>query len=168
MLLGKPYRKDDLARKLRSMLDEKKEPDRPAPIVQTRAGSAPAKAESRTVHSGPRKVLVVEDVVLIRMTTVDMVTELGYTTLEAGSGPEALDLLAKNPDIDVLFTDLGLPGMTGAALVQRARALRPDIAVIIASGYSSQARPGDELPPDAHYLPKPFDLPQIQRVFDAL
>ena len=166
-LISKPYRKDDLARKLRSMLDEKKEPDRPAPIVQTRAGAASGVMETK-VKAGPHKVLVVEDVALIRMTTVDMVAELGHTTLEAGTAPEALDVLTKNPDIDVLFTDLGLPGMSGGVLVQKARAMRPDLTVIIASGYSSEIKPGEELPADVHYLPKPFDLSQMQRVFDAL
>jgi signal transduction histidine kinase/DNA-binding response OmpR family regulator len=164
-LLSKPYRKDDLARKLRSMLDEKKEPARPASIVQTRAGSAPPRTETKV---GPHKILVVEDVALIRMTTVDMVRDLGHTAMEAGDAKEALDILQKNPDIDVLFTDLGLPGMSGGVLVQKARAMRPDIAVIIASGYSTEAKPGEEPPADAHYLPKPFDLSQMKRVFDAL
>jgi CheY-like chemotaxis protein len=152
-LLSKPYRKDDLARKLRSMLDKKdKAPPRPD-----------AQSTSRRY-----KVLVVEDVALIRMTTVDMVSEVGHDTLEAATGPEALDVLAKNPDVDVLLTDLGLPGMSGSMLIQKARALRPDIAVIIASGYSTETRPGEEPPADARYLPKPFDLSQMQRVFESL
>jgi signal transduction histidine kinase/CheY-like chemotaxis protein len=167
-LISKPYRKDDLARKLRSMLDDKKEPDRPAPIVQRLAGDASAKADDTTVRSGPLMVLVVEDVALIRMTTLDMVAELGHAALEAGTAQEALDTLQQNPDIDVLFTDLGLPGMSGGLLVQKARALRPGIAVIIASGYSTETRAGEEPLADAHYLPKPFDLAQMKQVFEAL
>jgi CheY-like chemotaxis protein len=163
-LLSKPYRKSDLARKLRSMLDEKKEPDRPAPLVST----GNRQNTESTKMSGPLKILVVEDVALIRMTTLDMVAELGHTTLEAESAQEALDILRQNPDIDVLFTDLGLPGMSGGVLVKKAREMRPTIAVIIASGYSTEAKPGEEPPPDAHYLPKPFDLSQMKRVFDAL
>jgi signal transduction histidine kinase/CheY-like chemotaxis protein len=163
-LLSKPYRKSDLARKLRSMLDEKKEPDRPAPLVST----GNRQNTESTKMSGPLKILVVEDVALIRMTTLDMVAELGHTTLEAESAQEALDILRQNPDIDVLFTDLGLPGMSGGVLVKKAREMRPNIAVIIASGYSTEAKPGEEPPPDAHYLPKPFDLSQMKRVFDAL
>jgi signal transduction histidine kinase/DNA-binding response OmpR family regulator len=166
-LLSKPYRRDDLARKLRSVLDGKKEQKRPAPIVQQRAGDASARTQNNTA-AGPRKVLVVEDVALIRMTTVDMVSELGHAVFEAANGQDALDILNRNPGIDVLFTDLGLPGMSGGLLVQKARALRPDIAVIIASGYSTETRPSEEPPADAHYLPKPFDMSQMTRVFEAL
>jgi CheY-like chemotaxis protein len=102
------------------------------------------------------------------MTTVDMVSELGHAVFEAANGQDALDILNRNPGIDVLFTDLGLPGMSGGLLVQKARALRPDIAVIIASGYSTETRPSEEPPADAHYLPKPFDMSQMTRVFEAL
>jgi CheY-like chemotaxis protein len=115
-----------------------------------------------------RKVLVVEDMALIRMTTVDMVSELGHAVFEAASGEEALDILNRNPDIDVLLTDLGLPGMRGDILVREARSLRPGIAVIVASGYASRPGSGEPLPPDTHYLPKPFDLSQMQRVFESL
>jgi signal transduction histidine kinase/DNA-binding response OmpR family regulator len=149
-LLSKPYRKDDLARKLRGMLDKKEQTARPGAQSNTRR----------------HKVLVVEDVALIRMTTVDMVREIGHETLEAATGHAALDVLATNPDIDVLLTDLGLPGMSGGELVQKVRQMRPDIAVIVASGYSTEALPDEA--PDAHYLPKPFDLAQMKRVFAEL
>jgi CheY-like chemotaxis protein len=116
-----------------------------------------------------RKVLVVEDMALIRMTTVDMVSELGHAVFEAANGEEALDILNRNPDIDVLLTDLGLPGMRGDVLVRKVRSLRPGIAVIVASGYATQPGSDEEpLPPDTHYLPKPFDLSQMQQVFESL
>ncbi len=168
-LISKPYRKDDLARKLRKMFDKKKDAEQPASIVQMRANTAPTQTAAPKPAAGrPRKVLIVEDIALIRMTTVDMVSELGHDVLEAANGEEALAILEKHPEIDVLFTDLGLPGMSGGVLVKKARERRPDLAVIIASGYSTEARSGEEPPPDAHYLPKPFDMSQAKRVFDAL
>ena len=61
-----------------------------------------------------RKVLVVEDVALIRMTTVDMVQETGFDTAEAGDGAEAL-ASSERSEIDILLTDLGMPGMNGGS-----------------------------------------------------
>ncbi len=122
-LLSKPYRKDELARKLRSVFDG--------------TARGPVAAE----RPAPRgKVLVVEDVVLIRMSTVDMVEQIGFETLEAGDGAEALALLQSDPGIEILLTDLGLPGMSGRQLVEEARKLKPGIKVIIASGYSTEDR----------------------------
>ncbi len=151
-LLSKPYRKDELARKLRSLLDGTPAKPEPAPAPQT----------------GPRrKVLVVEDEVLIRMTTVDMVTEIGFDTIEAGDGAEALGLLQNDPAIDILLTDLGLPGMNGRQLVAEARRLRPDLKVIIASGYSTEQDAGGPQP-NVITLSKPFDMDALRRALEKV
>jgi CheY-like chemotaxis protein len=150
VLLSKPYRKDDLARKLRAML-------KPA--------TAPAKPEQVVTNTTPathRKILVVEDEALIRMTTVDMVEEIGLAYAEAGDGPSALKLLEADAQIDILLTDLGLPGMSGAELVAEARKLRPDLAVIVASGYSTEKVTGDGALTGVYYLGKPFNLTQLR------
>jgi signal transduction histidine kinase/DNA-binding response OmpR family regulator len=149
VLLSKPYRKDDLARKLRLML-------KPTPA----APDTPTKPK--------RKVLVVEDEALIRMTTLDMIEELGFAYAEAGAGPEALAILAADPQIEILLTDLGLPGMSGAQLVEEARKLRPGIAVIVASGYSTESAPGDGALQGVHYLGKPFNLTQLRQAMEAV
>jgi signal transduction histidine kinase/CheY-like chemotaxis protein len=141
VLLSKPYRKDDLARKLRAMLKP-----------QPKSGAKPAK----------RKVLVVEDEALIRMSTADMLAEIGVQYSEAGDGHTALAILAGDPEIDVLLTDLGLPGMSGNQLALEARKLRPGLAVVISSGYSTETRPGERTPQDVSYLPKPFSLAQLK------
>ena len=117
------------------------------------------------VEPGARpKVLVVEDVVLIRMTTVEMVEEIGFPTAEAGSGPEALSLLQSDPDIAILLTDLGLPGMTGRQLMEEALRLKPKLKVIIATGYGSAS--GQTSIPATH-LAKPFDIEQLRRALEA-
>jgi signal transduction histidine kinase/CheY-like chemotaxis protein len=164
-LLSKPYRKDDLARKLRSLLDM------PAPTQQASPDAmedpAPREAQGNgNAEYRKLKVLIVEDVALIRMTTVDMVESLGHTILEAGDGPQALALVQANPDIAVMLTDLGLPGMSGVQLVKEVRKLRPDLKIVIASGYSADAAGNGELPADVSFLPKPYNDSQLKRVFD--
>ncbi len=148
-LLSKPYRKDDLARKLRSLLDGSVDPQSPGDASALR-----------------RKVLVVEDVVLIRMTTVDMAQEIGFDTVEAGDGTEALAVLQADPQIDVLLTDLGLPGMNGRQLIAEALRLRPDLKIVVASGYSTESEGG--LPPGTVSLVKPFDIKALQRALERV
>lgn len=81
-------------------------------------------------------ILVVDDDALINMNTVDMVQDLGHTVLEAYSGKEALDILTSGKQIDVLITDYAMPGMTGVELADRARELRPDLPILLATGYA--------------------------------
>src|SRR5262249_19302089 len=117
------------------------------------------------VQSGTRpKVLVVEDVILIRMTTVEMVEEIGFPTAEAGDGAEALALLRSDPDIGILLTDLGLPGMTGRQLMDEALRLNPKLKIVVGSGYGS-GRDGGGAPPAAH-LTKPFGIEDLRRALE--
>jgi signal transduction histidine kinase/CheY-like chemotaxis protein len=153
-LLSKPYRRDDLARKLRAMLS------RHGQDVSAAAAQIESSANPQPVSG--HKALIVEDVVLIRMTTADMMAELGFETREAANGDEALKALENDPGIGVMLTDLGLPGMTGGELAATARRLRPNLRIVVASGYSSESA-SDGLPADAVFLQKPFDLPQLRR-----
>ena len=161
LLLSKPYRKDELARKLRSVFAGTAR----GPIAPPQTGGAPDM--SALVRHG--KVLVVEDVALIRLTTVDMVEEIGFVTAEAGDGAEALAILQKDDGIEILLTDLGLPGMNGRQLVEEALRLKPGLKVIIASGYStSEDEGGARLPATVAYLTKPFDMQQLRRALEAV
>jgi signal transduction histidine kinase/CheY-like chemotaxis protein len=155
-LLSKPYRKDELARKLRSVFaGTARGPLRPPETIADRQGPP---------RSG--KVLVVEDVALIRMTTVDMLEQIGFAAAEAGDGAEALAMLQKDDEITILLTDLGLPGMNGRQLVEEALRLRPDLKVIVASGYSTEEQEGGRQSGVA-YLTKPFDVAQLRRVLES-
>jgi CheY-like chemotaxis protein len=109
------------------------------------------------------RVLVVEDVALIRMTTVDMLEQIGFAACEAADAAEALVLLRKDDEIDILLTDLGLPGMNGRQLVEEALRLKPSLKVIIASGYS----PPEDAPAGVLYLTKPYDLQRLRRVLES-
>ena len=153
-LLSKPYRKHALARKLRSLLGPPRPPE---------AASPAAVPANTNVGASRRKVLVVDDEVLVRMATVEMVSECGLAVDEAGDGAEALKRLADDPEIDVLLTDLGLPGMSGAQLIQRAREARPSLMIVVASGYSRDGTVDAGIPQDAMFLSKPFDVAQLRR-----
>jgi CheY-like chemotaxis protein len=98
-------------------------------------------------------VLVVDDDALICMSTADMLAALGHTPIEAYSGKQALELLGQR-QVDVLITDHSMPGMTGLELAQVARAERPTLPVLLASGYGE-----DDLGSlgDITLLGKPFD-----------
>lgn len=85
-------------------------------------------------------ILVVDDDALINIGTADMVAGLGYRALEAYSGKEALEILSNDNAIGVLITDYSMPGMNGVELADKARTLRPDLHVVLATGY------GEDLP----------------------
>ncbi|PTM41659.1 PAS domain S-box protein [Bosea sp. 124] len=126
-LLSKPYSLEQLARKVRHQLAnaaQRRQATSPAEPLQP----APAAAEKLTV-------LLCEDDALIAMATVDMLEELGHSVLEAGTARAALDVLDKT-EVDILLTDVGLPDMPGTALVEKARAARPSLPVIFATGHS--------------------------------
>jgi CheY-like chemotaxis protein len=79
------------------------------------------------------RVLLCEDEVLIRMTSVDLLESMGMTVIEAGSAREALDHLADQP-VDVLITDIGLPDLSGLDLAIETRKARPALPIIFATG----------------------------------
>ena len=156
LLLSKPYRKDELARKLRSV------------FAGTARGPIAAPAAAPVAATAPRgKILVVEDVALIRMTTMDMVEQMGFDAAEAADAAEALEILRTDDAIAILLTDLGLPGMNGRQLVEEALRQKPHLKVIIASGYSTNEDEGANLPANVGYLTKPFDMAQLRRALEA-
>jgi len=102
------------------------------------AGIEEAKASATL--GGDETVLVVEDHDDLRAYSTGVLTELGYTVLEASHGPAALAILAKAGRIDLLFTDVVLPeGMDGRQLATAARSLQPDLRVLFTTGYSRNA-----------------------------
>lgn len=108
-------------------------------------------------------ILVVEDDHRVRRTTVARVEELGYTVLAAADGETALEVLRDSPGVDLLFTDVVMPGgMMGSALADEAKRLYPNIRVLFTSGYTEQAgvqagaiREGGDL------LKKPYRRPEL-------
>lgn len=122
-----------------------------AASVATGESAAMAQASSR---AAPLVVLLVEDDALIRMDAADMLREQGHEVVEAEYGPDAMAVLQARA-IDVLVTDVGLPGMSGTELADRARRLQPGIGLIFATGDSElESREGRE---GAVILCKPYD-----------
>jgi len=93
---------------------------------------------------------------------VQALEELGYRTLSADDPAHALKLLADDPEIALLFTDVVMPGMTGRQLADRARAARPDLKVLYTTGYSRNAIVHNGvLDQGAFCLPKPFTVEEL-------
>ena len=109
-------------------------------------------------------VLVVEDEPRVRRTNVARLQNLGYRVLEAANGPAALAVLEAHPKVDVLFTDMVMPGgMTGADLAARVRALRPDIKVLFTSGYAEPDVVRQGQIDGAEWLKKPHTAAELAR-----
>jgi CheY-like chemotaxis protein len=145
-LLSKPYRRNDLAGKIRAVLDEPRaapdaHPDRP-----------------------PLRVLVAEDDPMVRATTVGLIGNLGHHVIEAASAREALDKI--DAGIDLLVADLGLPDMTGEHLAAECRRRQQRLAVIFATGYDT--RPVRLAPTmSAILLGKPFTASELKQAIDG-
>jgi CheY-like chemotaxis protein len=91
---------------------------------------------------GWETILLVEDDQGVLEVVTAMMEELGYRVLTAHNGPEALSILERGEPIDLLFTDLVMPhGISGAELAQRARQMRPDLKILLGSGYSARMSP---------------------------
>lgn len=108
-------------------------------------------------------VLLVEDDDGVRAHTVELVREIGYRVVAASNGAEALAILARTPDIALLFTDVGLPGgMNGKQLADDAKRLRADLPVLFTTGYARNAIVHEgRLDPGVHLVPKPFDREEL-------
>lgn len=152
-LLSKPYRREDLARKLRQILSKERRADQPP-------ASSTAKAPARGREEVVLRVLVVEDDPESLSALCELLDALGFKRHGVGSAEEALDHLQRS-SYDILLTDLELPGISGLELARQAREASPSLGVIIASGYGS-AGVTDIHPPPV-MLPKPFDLDGLQR-----
>ena len=100
-------------------------------------------------------VLLIEDDQLIRMITAELLADLGHEVIEASNGEEALAAMQDVP-IDILITDLGLPGASGADIAAKARETSPNLGVIFATG-SAQAPPIPGGGAPAYLLCKPYD-----------
>ncbi|MGF7148002.1 signal transduction histidine kinase/ActR/RegA family two-component response regulator [Sphingomonas zeicaulis] len=105
----------------------------------------------------PLSILIVDDEELVRNGTAEMLRSLGHQVIEAGGGAEALRTLMTTSDIDLVITDYKMPRMDGAELADRIRADRPDMPLLLISGYTGAADPIADMP----RLNKPFGLAEL-------
>ena len=118
-------------------------------------------------------VLVVDDEPTVRMLVIDVLHDLGYAAIEAADGAGGLEVLRSDKHIDLLVTDVGLPGgINGRQVADAGQALRPGLKVLFITGYAENAAVGDgHLDPGMHVLTKPFAMEalasRIKDIIDA-
>ena len=105
-------------------------------------------------------VLVVEDVPEARATVVSILQELGCQVFDAYNGQQGLKLLQSHPEIEVLFADVRMPGMSGIELAEAAQRLRPDLRIVLTSGYVGPK----DVPVHIPFVPKPWRAEAIAEV----
>ena len=136
------------------------------------AAAVPAQPTASTRAARPdAKILVVDDNQGVLGIAVDQLTSLGYRVLAASNGADALEMLRNDDEVDLLFTDVVMPGeLAGRALADRARDLRPGLKVLFASGYFEGALVGKgELDTDVQFLPKPYRKQELaQKIEEVL
>jgi CheY-like chemotaxis protein len=148
-LLGKPYTRESLARRIRQVLANQRN--------RVRVDSVPPNLQPIVPATGRRpdpnrlRIVLVEDEDEIRDATAALLRHLGHEVLEAVDAEQALDIIS--PASDVLITDVLLPGMSGDLLAAQARTLAPGIRIVFATGKGEVNNW-----PDAVVLRKPYDL----------
>lgn len=117
--------------------------------------------------SGPTNVLVVEDEMVLRMRAVDIVQDAGFTAVEAVNGDQALAILEARSDIDLLFSDIQMPGgIDGLMLAHAVHVRWPSIKIILVSG---QVKVSDaDKPADSRFIGKPLDAKQMVAELQAM
>jgi signal transduction histidine kinase/CHASE3 domain sensor protein/CheY-like chemotaxis protein len=156
VFLSKPYRKDDLARKLREALL----------AVGNWGGDEPAPEHVRVDTFHPGTVLIVEDEAIVRLSTLGLVEALGHRGIGVGTAAEALAVLTGGTDrVDLVILDVGLPDRSGEELAAQIREQWPGLPIIVASGYGGGAAASV---PGIARLAKPYDLSALGTMFRSL
>ncbi len=153
-LIVKPYRGDELVAKIRQVLATR--PAMPRPLAP------PPDPGTSVAEPSLRRVLVVEDEVVLRLSITEMLEQFGCVVTGVGSGEQAAALLERGVSFDLLLTDLGLPGMNGEDLAARVREKFPSMPVIIASGYGRSAAPMEGV----QFISKPYSAVDLQQALE--
>jgi CheY-like chemotaxis protein len=140
------------------------------PAVDAVAQAAPLPEQARPVVPGRETILVVEDEKAVLDLAVKLLRRQGYTVLRASSGKEAVELARSHPGrIDLLFSDLVMPGLSGQETGKAIRAIRPGIRELFSSGYSEDMNASRGLEPGFRFVAKPYTSETLSRsVRDAL
>ncbi len=121
------------------------------------------------VAGATRTVLVVEDNDSVRRVIIKTLERAGLVVVSVIEATAALEVIAERDDIDLMLTDLGLPGMSGHELVARVRVTHPRLPILIASGYANESAGSDDLPADIPFIQKPFSVEGlVEAVHNAL
>jgi CheY-like chemotaxis protein len=113
----------------------------------------------RPLRGSGESVLVVEDDVQVRMMVSTVLTDFGYRVAEAADAQSALRMLEGDSHVQLMITDVGLPGVNGRQLAEMARQSRPDLPVLFVTGYAEKAAVRSEfLDAGMHMISKPFSV----------
>jgi CheY-like chemotaxis protein len=136
------------------------------PRVDAIAGDATASNRGTTYPEARETILVVEDDERVRRLTITRLKLIGYQVLEASDGSKALDILGQDQPVDLVFTDLVMPGgISGREVAARARELKPGIKVVLTSGYAEDLVHGEELERERlKVLRKPYHQAELAAV----
>ena len=134
-------------------------------------GAVEAPAPDATAR-GQGSVLVLEDEFVVRTVIVELLADLGFQIIEADDGPSGLEILQSARRIDLLVTDIGLPGLNGRQVAEAARLMRPDLKVLFMTGYADTAIMRDGfLGPGMEMITKPFAVEalaeRVRQMIDA-
>jgi CheY-like chemotaxis protein len=134
------------------------------------ASEAPGIDEAHSAGHG-ETVLVIDDEDVVRLLVAEVLKDAGYRVLEAVDGPSGMKIVQSGARIDLMITDVGLPGgLNGRQVADAARATRPDLKVLFITGYAENAVIGNgHLDPGMHLITKPFSMSAMgARVRDIL
>ena len=128
-------------------------------LLATEVAVPPLEQTTQTARG--EAVLVVEDDPAVRLLVIDVLGMLGYCALEAAEANAAVKLLQSDERIDLLVSDVGLPGMNGRQLADIAREHRPELPVLFMTGYAEQAISSGFLDAGMDMISKPFTIDQL-------
>ena len=106
-------------------------------------------------------LLLAEDEAMLRLLAMEMLEEAGFQVFEAADGVEGLELLKGHPEISLLVSDIKMPRMDGYALAEAGLALKPDLKILLMTGYSQTPPPALLKQADVQILHKPFNLERL-------
>ncbi len=119
-------------------------------------------ADDALPKSGSGTILLVEDEEMLLCTTTLMLEEMGYTVIQAGTPESAIDICMQGGEIDMVLTDVVMPGMNGREMAERIRGIRPGIRVLFMSGYTADIVAQRGIVEEGmHYISKPLDSRQL-------
>jgi two-component system cell cycle sensor histidine kinase/response regulator CckA len=134
------------------------------PVHSEDAGAAPSRTREKAKKDelwGSGTVLLVEDEPMVRSVAERALARHGYTVITADNGEDALEILAKNEPVDLLISDVVMPGMDGPTMVREARKSRPELKILFMSGYAEeQLRKSLDIE-NVNFLSKPFSVIEL-------
>ena len=118
------------------------------------------------IHGHGEVILVVDDEEGLREVAVNYLARVGYSPLEAANAEKALGILQSKQQVDLLFTDVIMLGMNGYQLAEKARQLRPDLKILLTSGFTGNATPKNDV--EDQLLNKPYNHHELIKAVDGL